>query len=910
MTTVVPVVRSDALAASPAASEALLAPLLAAPRVIAVSSPDASWRVAGPAARVIAVPYGQSVTVAIEGASAAYSLDAGVARAGVSGNVVTVVARNTGSTHVVVTRGRMVEYLRVLVGDPPVTRLPGFTAAGVPEQQAGSADLQYSTNLGLLQSGVRLMRRDGARSVELAVSAAAAVSSRDLPPVSLPLASLSFKNGRRHVTLMDRVVDNSPLTMVRSNVRGVHWEEGPVRVHGGYSFFGTFEHLLIPADRQAVAGLSYQQRLGRTTTVTPNLYYYRSRASGPGDGLAATAVLETQPFEGAQALAEVAVGGGTGGVALDLQVARPDVQAWATLRVAPDALPTLRTDQPAGRQIDAGVVKSTERWRVDARALSQQFGEGANDQSTHVLRVDLSRTLARWWQVHGGSFFSTFDGGASHAKVQSVGVPAGVAVNAGPVGAGLDYQWSRETGQRVGGHLLRASLNGTRGRLYIGGSAERQTQAPTLSAAFFDQPALQRELDRLGIAASTPEQLAEVLRTNASLAALGYASAIGVDLTPVRDRLTGRLTWTAPGRFRPRLDIGSTMNRDARVTRTRRSSVHSASATAHVRSGTDAALTWSLVCPDRPSGTSRCQPALMASLQQQLGRMAGLLGGPRAGEVSGVVFRDDQGRGSYVPGMPGLAGYEVILDGAHRSFTVGDGRYVFHDVRPGPHRVEVQLPAGGSVYFTTPSPVDVRPGRPADFGIALTQSRLRARARTDVDQPLVGVVLHATDGMRTLTATTDADGVAPFVGLAEGTYHVHVDPGSLPVGYYLPDPAARPARVMPRLSDMLTFTVHAARSIAGHVRRFDRTLGTYVPAASVPVALHPTNQRSTTDRQGRYVFRGLSAGTYTVAAGAGGRARSAVVTLPVGPAALSGIDLQIVSDEAAPAVVATSAPTP
>ncbi len=245
---------------------AWLAPQPADAGAVSVSPSQVSWRVDGTRAPSIDLAYEQTSTLNIAGATSAYALDASIVRAAANGGAVTLFGRSAGTTHVVVTVGPRVEFLRLTVGEPPVTILQGFTPSGTVDAEAGTADVRYGSEMGLLQGGMRLLRRQGDRMVDLAVSAATVIAKRDLPAFSLPLASYTTRTPRREVTVMDKVVANSPLTVSRSNLRGLHWKEGPVAFHAGYSFFGTFEQLLLPADRQQVAGISYRQRLSRSTT--------------------------------------------------------------------------------------------------------------------------------------------------------------------------------------------------------------------------------------------------------------------------------------------------------------------------------------------------------------------------------------------------------------------------------------------------------------------------------------------------------------------------------------------------------------------------------------------------------------------------------------------------------------------
>src|SRR6185295_671108 len=120
------------------------------------------------------------------------------------------------------------------------------------------------------------------------------------------------------------------------------------------------------------------------------------------------------------------------------------------------------------------------------------------------------------------------------ARISSLTLPVGTSFAGRNFGAGFDYHFSRETTRDLGGHLLRVNLNASAGGFRASGFAERQTEAPTVRQVYTDVPWLQPMLNRLGLAASSPAQIADLLRTNAELASFGYANSIAIDLAPVR----------------------------------------------------------------------------------------------------------------------------------------------------------------------------------------------------------------------------------------------------------------------------------------------------------------------------------------------------------------------------------------
>lgn len=136
----------------------------------------------------------------------------------------------------------------------------------------------------MLQGGLRFSRREGDRTTEFSLGGAtpfADAADAGGAPFSVPLASYTVRTPAREITLLDRVVTNSPLTVSRSTVRGLHLREGPWQVHAGYSFFATFENLLLPTNKETVAGVGYRHRLTPRSSLTPNLYYFRGRQRDP-----------------------------------------------------------------------------------------------------------------------------------------------------------------------------------------------------------------------------------------------------------------------------------------------------------------------------------------------------------------------------------------------------------------------------------------------------------------------------------------------------------------------------------------------------------------------------------------------------------------------------------------------------
>jgi cell division septation protein DedD len=845
------------------------------------------------AAQPVTLEYQQVMTRTIPGATAALSLDPSRVGASAQNGEVTLVGRGPGLTSVIVVIGDHTETLQVLVGDPPTFFLPGLRTAGSNGAQTGHYEVRYGSDPGIVQGNLRFSRREGDRSTELALGGASPLADATASPFSIPLASYSVRTPNREITLLDRVVANSPLTVSRSNVRGLHLQEGPWHMHAGYSFFANFEHLLLPTNKESVAGIGYRYRLNARSSLTPNVYYFDVAPQGRRSGPLSTLLYEARSTGDLKFTAELGVSRVVGG-ALEIEVDRPSRRAWAKLRFAPAELPSLSADQQSGRQVEGGWTKNDDKVTVNANVSSLSYMQGTFGQTSTLANLDLQRRLTQSWAIHGGSGYSIFENALQSAsKVHNVSLPVGTAFSRRHVGFGTDYQFSRETTRDLAGHLVSANFNAGAGGFRFSVNGERQTHAPTVRQIFTEVSWLQPMLDRIGLAANTPQQLADLLRTNAELSAFGYANNITIDVTPMRTRLGATGGWSGSGSMRPQLFASTLFNRDELTDRTSLGAVHSVTYSQRLGGSTEVFLTWSALCNDRFRISSSCRPAAFLSLRRTLSSAPGLLM-PRRGSIQGTVFQDDQGRGTYTPGVPTLAGVEVLLDDVRHTRTDRSGRFRFDDVPYGRHRVEARYASAHPTFFTTPSPAEVDTGGFVHFGIGRTRSSIRGTVLTDAGSSLPGVLVHVASADRQLTVRTADDGTFIAQGLPAGVYDVTIEAGSVPAGYPVDTLAPQRVRVEETGPGRAAFVLRPYRSVSGRTRLFNRETGRYEPLSEATVELRPLGRRSVTDVNGLFAFRDVPSGEFTIVAMHNEQARTSAVSVPDGPVFIKDMDLALV----------------
>jgi hypothetical protein len=236
-------------------------------------------------------------------------------------------------------------------------------------------------------------------------------------------------------------------------------------------------------------------------------------------------------------------------------------------------------------------------------------------------------------------------------------------------------------------------------------------------------------------------------------------------------------------------------------------------------------------------------------------------------------------------------------------------------VHRGKHKLEAIYSSKEPFFFTTPSSLEVDEDATTNFGIGYSLSGLTGKILNDAGQGVAGIAVTIESRGRKWSATTEADG-SFFVGsLVAGDYEVRADGDSLPVGYSADgfgDP--RKATVGATSPGKADFAARALRSIAGRVVMYDTKQVQYVPVSGAQVMLREPGLAAITDLLGRYLFRDLAAGSYTLSVQNEPQTPPRTVRLGSQPVDLTNVDFQLVrpatSETPAPVAISTPGPTP
>lgn len=854
---------------------------------------------------------GKTVTIDIPGVSAAYSLDPSCADAEVEEGTVMVTARMHGTTHVVAVTPAGPQTLEIVVVDAALKHPrsgfdPFLLATG---REYGSFSTRYDSTSDQVQSEIDLSRTQDQTTIRAHV-----VSTRMLGNVSpgesrtgIPAASYEISMPNRDITILDRYLDESPLAITGSIVRGLHYREGNWFLHAGYTSVASFDGLLLPTRAEGVVEAGYRRPLTPHSSLTGSLYDFMVPATDRVGRSGTVALLSYAytPREGFQV--NVEAGWSRGAAASARLEYRGDLDnVRASIRYAPAAFATLGSNNLKGFHADLTWTRRLGGGlSSDLSFYDNKMVLPGIEQSTLNASAKLQYKLGNHWSVFGGATGSTYDTAVPpRPPVRNLSAPAGLGFNSRHFGAQGQYQFSRTTQQDSGGQQFRASVSTGAGPLAVSAFAEQQTQAPTLSFILSQTPGLQQALDLLGVQATSIQAVNEILRDNAELFAAGYIQGAAISLAPRRRQVGGSLNLIGHGWW-PQVNYNFIYNDNLGLTSSTVTAIHTLVYTQKL-GPEDISLSYSLVGTKSPGFASSYRPMFSVGWRHESRSVPMFIIPERRGTISGVVFRDDDSKGTYEAGMKLIESAQVVLDDSRHTETRADGSFRFTGVRPGKHHLAVSYKSSKPTFFSTQSEVDIAENATVNFGIGFSLSGLGGRVVNDAGQGISGLTVNVRNPQQRWSATTDGDGGFFLRQLQEGDYEIAVDEDSVPPGYWTSELAPQTVRVGASTPGKAQFNIRALRSIAGRVVTFDRGTNKVVPVARMQVLLKETGKVSVTDALGQYVFRDLAAGPYTIAVISESGEVKRSVTLPTTPLTQSNIDLQLEEQAPLPAVLPKS----
>ena len=818
---------------------------------------------------VIRVGVHETIALQVIAVTAAYAVDSSIADATVNGHELIVVGRSSGETQLVLVTPAGTRMLRVEVR--------AMLSAPPPQQSAraggGVVASRYTSSVGQIQNTVELTGKTGDRETRVHAVTLNRLGERGGDSAAaLPSVSASVITPEREVTLLDRAVGNSSLTLDNTIVRGLHFIEGPWRLHAGVTAPGFLDRFILPADRETVIGAAYAWRLTPSSTLKPGFFHLHN-------GSIASLVYQFARGDELQASAEIAASHGLGG-AFDIVSNRPREMFRASLRWQPREFATAGPIDRRGLYSDlAWSGELGRRFTADVSAsvthpMLPHF-EQRSVTSSGEMRFRASKSLTFFGGASYGSFTAIVPTGT---RIRSIIVPVGVSADFARAGGSVTLRGGTSSGNgsmrgfRVTG---RASL----GRVSANAWIDRQSDVPTLSVIFRERPDLALALEEMGISAATPADIARLLRDEAPLIEHGFVQSATINLAARHTQGGLEMSWFGGTESRQQLRLRLLRNRIDGVASSTTSSIASLTYSQRVTASTSVEAScalWRL----KSHGQSERTPSIEVALRHTFDGLPQFGGG--RGVVSGLVFADEEITG--VSTGNGIAGIDVELDAGERTRTDEHGRFQFRKLDPRIHRLTVHLPSADA-YFTTPSRVEASAGDVVNFGLAHTPARLIGRVVGDAGTGVGTVRVSITRGAQRLSATTASDGRFEIVA-PPGSWQAAIDRDSLPFGYSADATNSREVVLQRGQPQSLDFRVEAARSVSGRIAAAGR-----VP---VEVLIQPGERRVIADAEGHYAVRSLPAGTITIVV----RGETRSIVLSPEPVAMHDVDFGVAANPA------------
>src|SRR5579859_1964629 len=445
----------------------------------------------------LSVGYQKRIQLPVAGATAAYSLDSSVVETSVANGVVEILGKAPGSTNIVVVTPAGVQTVAVTVPVPPPVVPPGFEP---PEHlnaaETGNYEFRYNSDPSQITNSVELKRTEGKSFTRMQVVNANLFSANgSSSAVSFPFLAYQISRPGTDITLVDKNVGNTPLTLDGLIVRGFHLRQGPWEFHGGFTSIATFQGLFLATDREYTAGVSRFFKLNDANSLEANAYYFQNPAPQrlvASNGAVGSLAYRRKLSDKGNFLAELGASHGLGFASRGMYDDKRNHIA-GDVRIQSRNFASLAVNNQHGAFADLNASrKLSERFYLSLDLNQSSYNLPTLSQSNFTASSLLNFKINRYFSVNSGGAYSSFHSQVpAGQRIASFNLPVGVDYSSRHFGAGLQYQ--RTIGIDGGGSGNDFAVNGraSAGRFQISGLYRHDVQVPTLAAIFSQIPGLQ-----------------------------------------------------------------------------------------------------------------------------------------------------------------------------------------------------------------------------------------------------------------------------------------------------------------------------------------------------------------------------------------------------------------------------------
>jgi hypothetical protein len=799
------------------------------------------------------------VRIPADGATSAVSLDQHVADAQVQDGILTVTGIDPGDTRVVSFRAPYVIEYPIHVSPGRVHYPPGFVSPEDPSGETGSDETIFSSDRLLVENILDVEHRGLLQTTQLHF-VSATFAGQGQGNTFVPSAYYRIAGRHSDVTLLDRTVNESPLTLQNVVLRGLHAEEGDWHFHGGYTSSAEFADVLIPTQKELALGLSARVWVSKYLTVTPGAYFLRSidlLDGRPHSGLIASLLWDGKAFSNWKLRGEVAYGNGLA-YAGELHHNTEITQLNATIMERKLSFPSLRTSSLPGLNANASWAQLLgPRWSLVS-------GANVNDNVLLTIHQDSQTAFANArykrgsWSATTGFNYGSFRTG-NFPGVTMFTLPQQINFDRARFGAGFQYRFSTISDSFANGDGIGQTAHLKVRRFDLGEFLDWQRDALSVNSLSSQLPGLQQALQKLGIASISLEQLTSLLQDAAFLRRLGFASQAEVLTVPSRLQEGGSLSWSSTGAHPHQLGVSFLSSSNHFQGSETTLSAFTGNYTKAIGDHNYLQANWSAVRSD--SSGSKAESALVSvSFRHTFSRASEMFMREKRTSINGTVFIDPSRKSVYGFGSQPVAGATVVLDGQRKVMTDSSGHFHFASVSEGDHQVQLQYRSDREHYFTTPTDAMVAGGASVDFGIAFSEMDLWGYVEDDTGAGLGDVKLVVKSEAGDISLSTDRNGKFNLPNVKPGSYSIAVDPESVDLGYSTEELAPIAVRAAANATLHPVFKIPAMRTFTGRVTVYDPAAGRYVAVKGADLDIALLGRGTITDADGRFVLSGLPAG--------------------------------------------------